>query len=77
MAQTLLVTGGAGFVGSHVAHELLARKFKVVIIDNLQQGHRRAVPEGAVFVEGDLADRAGLDLAVQAASLRRHSAFRR
>jgi UDP-glucose 4-epimerase len=61
MAQTLLVTGGAGFVGSHVAHELMARKFKVVIIDNLQQGHRRAVPEGAVFVEGDLADRAGLD----------------
>jgi UDP-glucose 4-epimerase len=61
MAQTLLVTGGAGFVGSHVAHELMARGFTVVVLDNLQQGHRQAVPAGATFVEGDLADKALLD----------------
>lgn len=61
MAQTLLVTGGAGFVGSHVVHELLARRFNVVVIDNLQQGHREAIPAGATFAEVDLANSASLE----------------
>lgn len=51
-----LVTGGAGFVGSHVVLALLDRGHEVVVFDNLSQGHRAAVPEGVHLIEGDLAD---------------------
>jgi UDP-glucose 4-epimerase len=44
-----------------VAAELLAARHHVVVFDNLSQGHRAAIPQGAVFVEGDLADRAAID----------------
>ena len=53
-----LVTGGAGFIGSHIAAELVARRERVRIVDNLSTGKRKnleAVP-GAEFVHGDLAD---------------------
>lgn len=50
-----LVTGGAGFVGSHVALELLDAGHEVTILDNLSTGHRRALPEGCNFIELDLA----------------------
>ncbi|HUN50777.1 MAG TPA: UDP-glucose 4-epimerase GalE [Candidatus Sulfotelmatobacter sp.] len=53
----VLVTGGAGFVGSHTVAALLEAGHAVVVLDNLQQGHRQAVPSAAVFVEADLADR--------------------
>jgi UDP-glucose 4-epimerase len=51
-----LVTGGAGFVGSHVVLALLDRGHDVVVYDNLSQGHRAAVPAAVPLVEGDLAD---------------------
>ena len=54
--DTLLVTGGAGYVGSHCVAELRARGKRVVVLDNLQQGHRAAVPQDVPFVAGDLAD---------------------
>jgi UDP-glucose 4-epimerase len=53
----LLVTGGAGYVGSVVTAELLAAGNRVVVYDNLSRGRRVAVPEGAEFVEGDVEDR--------------------
>ncbi|WP_222546349.1 UDP-glucose 4-epimerase GalE [Asaia lannensis] len=53
----LLVVGGAGFVGSHVALSLLDAGHEVVILDNLSTGHRGAIPAGARFEEIDLADR--------------------
>lgn len=56
-----LVTGGAGYVGSHVALALRRRGDAVVVYDDLRQGHRAAVPEGAALVVADLADRARLD----------------
>ena len=52
----ILVTGGAGYIGSITSAELLAAGHEVVVIDNLYQGHRAAVPEGAAFVQGDLRD---------------------
>ncbi len=52
--MTVLVTGGAGYVGSVVAQELLEQGYKVVIFDNLQQGHKQAVVPGAEFVLGDV-----------------------
>jgi UDP-glucose 4-epimerase len=55
----LLVTGGAGYIGSHVAHQLVESGHEIVVLDNLYSGHRWAVPAGAQFVEGDVAN-AGL-----------------
>jgi UDP-glucose 4-epimerase len=52
----LLVTGGAGYIGSVVASHLLERGHDVTVLDSLQRGHREAVPEGARFVEADLLD---------------------
>ena len=51
-----LVTGGAGFVGSHCVLKLLDAGAQVVVIDNLRQGHREAVPEGVTLIEADVAD---------------------
>ncbi len=53
--MAILVTGGAGYIGSTVAAELLLRGYQVVILDSLEKGHRQAVAPGARFVEGDLA----------------------
>ncbi len=50
----VFVTGGAGYVGSATCERLIAAGHDVVVFDNLQQGHRAAVPEEAVFIEGDL-----------------------
>jgi UDP-glucose 4-epimerase len=52
----VLVTGGAGYIGSVVAEQLLAAGHQVTIIDNLSRGHRQAVPKGADLVVGELAD---------------------
>jgi UDP-glucose 4-epimerase len=55
---TVLVTGGAGYIGSHAVLALLDAGWPVVVIDNLVTGFRWAVPEGAIFAEGDIADQA-------------------
>ncbi|MBQ8297190.1 MAG: UDP-glucose 4-epimerase GalE [Ruminococcus sp.] len=57
----ILVLGGAGYIGSHTALELIRAGHEVVIADNLVTGYKRAVPESAVFYEGDLSDFAFLD----------------
>ena len=56
----LLVTGGAGYIGSVVASFLLGAGHEGVVLDNLSRGHRDAVPEGAALVEVDLLDAQGL-----------------
>jgi UDP-glucose 4-epimerase len=53
---TSLVTGGAGFIGSHVADELLSQGHKVVVLDDLSGGFEDNVPSGAVFVKGSILD---------------------
>lgn len=52
----VLVTGGAGYIGSVVTSELVRAGKEVVVYDNLGHGHREAVVEGAKFVQGELAD---------------------
>jgi len=56
---TLLITGGAGYIGSHTVKFLLARHEKIVVLDNLVYGHREALPlDKLTFVQGDMSDAA-------------------
>ena len=52
----LLVTGGAGFIGSHLCELLLKEGFAVRVLDNLSQGRREWIPTNAEFIEGDIRD---------------------
>lgn len=52
----IVVTGGAGYIGSVVAEELLNDGHEVVVYDNLSKGHRNGVPDDALFIKGDLND---------------------
>ena len=54
--STYLVTGGAGFIGSHLCDALVARGDTVRVIDNLSTGHRANLPAGATLMVGDVAD---------------------
>ena len=56
----LLVTGGAGYIGSIVADQLIGAGHEVVVLDSLERGHRDAVPGGAQLVVMDLLDRQGV-----------------
>jgi UDP-glucose 4-epimerase len=56
MEGTALVTGGAGFIGAHVARAVRAAGLRVVVLDDLSGGHRRNVPDDAEFVEGSVVD---------------------
>ncbi|HET6598154.1 MAG TPA: UDP-glucose 4-epimerase GalE [Anaerolineales bacterium] len=58
--MNILVTGGAGYIGSATAEALVEAGHKVTVYDSLMTGHRAAVPEGASFIEADLADSAVL-----------------
>ncbi|MCT4509306.1 MAG: UDP-glucose 4-epimerase GalE [Tepidibacter sp.] len=57
----ILVCGGAGYIGSHTVFELIDQGEKVVIVDNLQTGHKDAIHEKAKFYEGDIRNRDFLD----------------
>jgi len=54
--KPILVTGGAGYIGSIVCRLLLERGYEIVVLDNLDEGHREALPQKAVFIQGDLGD---------------------
>lgn len=57
MKDTILVTGGAGFIGSHVAAQLYFRGYDVVVLDDLSGGSRDNVPQGVDLVVGSILDR--------------------
>ena len=59
--MSILVLGGAGYIGSHTALELIRTGESVIIADNLATGHIKAVPKDAKFYLGDLHDKAFLD----------------
>src|ERR1700687_1298116 len=61
MADRVLVTGGAEYIGSVVTAQLLKQGFEVVVFDNLSNGHKGAVPSGARLVVADTSNRAALD----------------
>ncbi|MED5051937.1 UDP-glucose 4-epimerase GalE [Anoxybacteroides rupiense] len=53
----ILVCGGAGYIGSHAVYRFIEKGEKVVVVDNLQTGHREAVHPEAIFCHGDIRDR--------------------
>src|SRR5918992_1963868 len=53
----VLVTGGAGYIGSVLVEELFSDGHQVVVYDNLAKGHRQSVPANVAFIESDLLDR--------------------
>jgi UDP-glucose 4-epimerase len=61
MADRVLVTGGAGYIGSVVTGQLLAKGSEVIVCDNLSHGSKKAVPAGAKLIVADTADRSALD----------------
>lgn len=54
--MSILVLGGAGYIGSHAVYALIQQKYKVVVVDNLQTGHKQSLHPEAVFYEGDIRD---------------------
>lgn len=58
----ILVTGGAGYIGSVVTTELLKAGHEVIVFDSLSRGHRQALPKAAILMVGDVGDREPLDL---------------
>ena len=58
---TILVTGGAGYIGSVITERLVRRGDTPIVLDNLSQGHRGAVPPGVEVVHADLADRPAVE----------------
>jgi UDP-glucose-4-epimerase GalE len=69
-----LVTGGAGYIGSHAVREFRDAGHQVVVLDDLSAGHRKAVPEGVELVEGSLADASALRKAMAGADVVVHFA---
>ena len=61
MADRVLVTGGAGYIGSVVTAQLVAKGYDVIVYDNLSHGSKKAVSAGARLIVADTADRAALD----------------
>src|SRR4051794_6111859 len=56
--MSILITGGAGYIGSHMAYRLLDSGEEVVVLDNLSTGVEKNLPQGISFVRGDIADQA-------------------
>ena len=69
-----LVTGGAGFIGHHLAAALLARGLEVTVLDDLSVGRRENVPPGARFIQGDVRDPEAVTVALTGADCVFHEA---
>ena len=60
-----LVTGGAGYIGSHTARQLIDAGYELTVVDTLYSGHRWAIPEGVDFHQLDAGDTDGMVLLLQ------------
>ena len=55
-SNNILVTGGAGYIGSHIVENLIKKKIKVIIYDNLVTGYKKLINKKAIFIKGDIKD---------------------
>lgn len=55
--MSILVLGGAGYIGSHAVDQLIDKGYEVVVVDNLQTGHKQSIHKNAVFYQGDIRDK--------------------
>ncbi|MCX6709520.1 MAG: SDR family NAD(P)-dependent oxidoreductase [Candidatus Woesearchaeota archaeon] len=74
MKKKILVTGGAGFMGSHLADQLINEGHEVVVVDNLSGGYLENVNKKATFIKGDLQDKKVCDRAVEGVDMVYHLA---
>jgi len=58
--MNILITGGAGYIGSHIAEQLINKKNNIIILDNLETGHKKLVNNKAIFLKGDIKDKKNL-----------------
>ena len=65
MTGTVLVTGGAGYIGSHTVRRLVRNGYQVAVFDNLSKGHRWAVPQDVPLIVGDIADTAHIAMTIR------------
>ena len=72
-----IVTGGAGFIGSHLVDALVARGDEVVVVDNLSHGRAERVPAGATLAQVDIRDREALEGAFRELRARRRASTSR
>jgi UDP-glucose 4-epimerase len=63
--MTVLVTGGAGYIGSHTVRKLLEKGFDVIVLDNLSRGHKESIPQNVHFENADLLDAESLHKAIK------------
>ena len=63
--MAVLVTGGAGYIGSHVVRLLIKKGLDVIVLDNLSRGHKASLPQNIIFEEVDLLDSDKLSAAIQ------------
>ena len=59
--QTILVTGGAGYIGSKVSYDLIDKGYKVIAIDDLSNGYRKLIPKKCIFIKVDISKLANLE----------------
>ena len=55
--MNILITGGAGYIGSHITEQLISKSNKIIIFDNLETGHERLINKKSIFVKGDIKDK--------------------
>lgn len=59
--MTVLVLGGAGYIGSHAVDQLITKGYDVAVVDNLKIGHKESLPDKARFYQGDIRDKAFME----------------
>ena len=52
--MNILITGGAGYIGSHITEQLVNKKYNIIILDNLETGHKKLINKKAIFIKGDV-----------------------
>ena len=64
--MSILITGGAGYIGSHMAHHLIEAGEDIVVLDNLCTGVEKNLPKNIAFIRGDIADQALVSKLIEA-----------